>query len=211
MCDSPSITRYVHQKCRCDECRTINKTYQLRRDRAKQRGEKTWVAGDDVRQRIAVLTANGMSHKEIIRAAKLSSGTWTGIMYRHWRTGKPVERVKKETAERIFAINRRHLSKGQQVSRKAMDNRIVEMLFEGYSIRAQSRISGVDHQVLRKYKDLEARTVSAGMLAAYMATTEKALGDWCREDKSAMARSQNESQRARGTVVGKWNRKAQLR
>lgn len=206
-CDRPSNTRYTIELCRCDGCRAANTAAERRRSRARAIGERTWVPGDEVRERIRILQANGMSRREICRAAGLSGGSWNGLMHRHWRTGKPVTRVKRETAERIFAITRRHYSPGQQVSREPMDRRIVEMLREGYSIAAQARISGVDHQVLRRWSMMDARTVNVRDLVRYMETTSRQLEDWCREDRAAKARAINQAISARGTVLAKWSTK----
>ena len=204
-CDNPSRTRYVIEKCRCDACRAEAAAYQREWSKRKALGVECWVSGALVRQHIAVLKANGMSNKEIRRAAQISAGVLTNVYYRHWRTGKPVERVKKATADRILAVNRRHYSKGQQVSREAMDRRIVEMLADGYSIAAQSRISGVDRQVLDRYKDPRRKTVSAERLVRYMKATEAQLGEWNSEpDAIARKRSENASEHAAKIVARKW-------
>ena len=162
------------------------------------------VDGDTVRAKIDYLKAQGMSNKEICRACEISAGTLTNIYYRHWRTGKPVTRVKRETAERILAVAKRSLSRGQQVSRERMDRRIVEMLADGYSIAAQSRLSGIDRQVLDRYKSKQHKTVAAASLVRFMLTTDHALKDWCREPKRNRPRAINASVAARKVVDRKW-------
>lgn len=103
---------YVIGKCRCDECREGNRIAQADSERRKREGRSLFVPAEPVRQRVRKLYELGMTENEVERAANLDDKVLEAMFRKHWRTGKPVQRMKRENAERIMAIRKRSLLPG---------------------------------------------------------------------------------------------------
>lgn len=74
------------------------------------------VDASEARELLERLFAQGYTWREVSRLTGLSKSAINSIVNAHWRTGKPVARVRRETIEAILAAaGRRSLSAGQYV------------------------------------------------------------------------------------------------
>jgi hypothetical protein len=55
------------------------------------------------------------------------------LMRTHWRTGKPVKRIKRETAEAIMAVRTRSLRPGTYVTKLDAVSLVLDLMSLGYS------------------------------------------------------------------------------
>ena len=107
-CGKPSRGRYV-QGCRCEACTLANNAYWHKRekDKAKEHfGAKDpyWTDAEPVRAHLRKLLAEGYTKRGICRDYGIPRPTIHNLMTAHHRTGKPVKRIKTETARRILEI-----------------------------------------------------------------------------------------------------------
>jgi hypothetical protein len=95
--------RYVGAKCRCAPCREANRVYRAEHDRAKLYGRyDDLVDAGPVRAHLWGLYLDGLGTRRIAELADVSRTTISSI--RGTKRGKPVQRVRKETAAAIMAI-----------------------------------------------------------------------------------------------------------
>lgn len=115
-CGRASHGRFV-QGCRCGACREANRAYEEDRRRRRLYGRPSqFVDAGPVRRKIEQLRGQGYTIDEIERLSGVGHSTLYGIMVRHWRTGRPVERCRRETKDAICTIKgRRRLTQGQNV------------------------------------------------------------------------------------------------
>lgn len=110
-CGKPSRGRYV-QGCRCVACTRANNAYWHKRekDKAKERfgaKEEYWADAEPVRAHLRKLLSGGYTKRGICREYGISRSTMHALFSQHHRTGKPIERIKAETARRILEIGSR--------------------------------------------------------------------------------------------------------
>lgn len=110
-CGRPSRGRYV-QGCRCAGCTAANNAYWHTRekDKAKERWgakEPYWADAEPVRKRLVELLDRGFTKRGICRDDGVSRATMRNLLTAHHRTGKPVKRIKAETARKIMEIGER--------------------------------------------------------------------------------------------------------
>jgi hypothetical protein len=124
---------YVCHTGRCDLCRKVNNEYAVKLARRNAYGRSTLVDAEPVRERVNHLMRNGMNGHEIMRAAGVSHHTMQNLMRTHWRTGKPVKRIKRETAEAIMAVRTRSLRPGTYVTKLDAVSLVLDLMSLGYS------------------------------------------------------------------------------
>lgn len=95
-CGRASNGRYV-AGCRCDACKAARAAYERGRERARGYGRPTeFVDAEPVRAKVRQLQAQGYTYAEMERLAGVPHSTLHGLMCRHWRTGRPVKRCRRE-------------------------------------------------------------------------------------------------------------------
>jgi hypothetical protein len=137
---------YVCHKCRCDECRKANNEYAVKLARRNAYGRSTLVDAEPVRERVNHLMRHGMNGHEIMRAAGVSHHTMQNLMRAHWRTGKPVKRIKRETADAIMAVRKHSLRPGTYVTRLDAVPLVLDLMSLGYSAAWITRELGMTYQ-----------------------------------------------------------------
>ena len=111
VCVNPSRGRYV-QGCRCSACTAANNAYwhQREKDKAKESfGAKAPYFADaaPVRAHLTKLLASGYTKRGICRDYEIPRSTVRALLSEHHRTGEPIKRIKRETAEKILEIGTR--------------------------------------------------------------------------------------------------------
>ncbi len=107
------------------------------------------VDAGEARTALERLFAKGCTWREVSRLTGLSKSSIHSIVNAHWRTGKPVARVRRETLEAILAAEgKRSLSAGQYVGCAWMAGWLRDYRSQGVPIAAISRACGIDRQVL---------------------------------------------------------------
>ena len=167
-CGHASHGRYVGG-CRCDACRAANAAYERGRVRRRAYGRLDRVDAEPVREHVRYLMRRGYSQKEICRVARIPRTSLRALMSAHHRTGRPVERMSRENAARILAIDgdRRSLGRHQLVQTRMVTD-LPRLKAAGVSVAAMSRASGIDRQTLDRIMNKGQRTVRAETHARWM-------------------------------------------
>jgi len=103
-------TCYVHGKCRCEPCRQENARRERWRTRQKAYGryDNGLVDADPVREHVRMLQAEGLGYIRIARFAGVQPRAIAALLYGRQesgpRKGETVKRMKRESAEKILAI-----------------------------------------------------------------------------------------------------------
>jgi hypothetical protein len=94
---------YVAHKCRCPTCQASNRVYAEHRNRAKVYGRwDPYLDAGPVRAHIRQLAACGMGRRRVAALAGVADSVVTSLLFA--KRGKPVLRVRRETADRILAV-----------------------------------------------------------------------------------------------------------
>ena len=176
-CGKASSGRYANG-CRCDACKAARATYVRFRQRRKAMEAfgypKTFVDAEPVRKRLLEMREEGYTVGEIERLSGVGKTQQYYITGKHWRTGKPVRKVKRETKDAIFGIpkGRRQLAMRQRVSSEWMAGWVREYKDAGMSDSLMSRMTGIDRHTFGKLLNgtkgkCEARTLRAFVLAKH--------------------------------------------
>lgn len=156
---------YVVDHWRCDECRRANREYERNRTRREAYGKSFFVPAEPVRQRVRDLMALGMSQDEIARAAGLNDCRLSDLMTGHWRTKRPLTRMKRENAEAIMSVRQRKPLPGTVVDVPKVRGMVLDLMALGYTPPWIAR------QIGRSYQgraDLMRATHQAGTVAALL-------------------------------------------
>jgi len=196
---------YVAGKCRCDECREANRIGHAVGEKLKREGRSMFVAAEPVRKRWMYLRGRGMSNDEIERAAGLDDKVSHDLLIGHWRTGKPLTRINRFTAEKIMALNHRSLLRGTCIKAPDLREMTIDLMSLGYSGAWIADQLGMSYQ---GQAPLLRHTVRAGtyakMLELHGSTIEQQTAA-TREQESSITRSKNTANRLRcesnGSVV----------
>lgn len=95
---------YVLDGCRCLLCSTANSRYEAHRQRQIAYGRWTpYVDAGPARAHVGALAAAGMGWKTVARAAGLSNGLMTKLIY-GTATSAPSKRIRQSTADAILAV-----------------------------------------------------------------------------------------------------------
>ena len=107
--------KYVIERCRCAPCRRANAEYQKRRQRRNGYGLPAQVPARPVREHVRALMPSpypgahdGMGWRRIADLAGVSRSTVSALIW--GRRGKPTERIKRETAEKLLALGSDNLA-----------------------------------------------------------------------------------------------------
>ena len=195
-CGSASNGRYV-QGCRCDACRHAHAMTRKARELRSLTGRTYFVDAEPVRQRLLALYSMGYTKREIERFG-VSGSTQYALIHAHNRSGKPLGRVRRETAEKLEAVKGRRLSPSQRVpadaaelmvrtwhdsgialaqiaKRCGLDRQIVDSLYHGrrQSVKAVTLLALLDHK-----DELDDRARPPEPRRSYAGTLHKKLSDW---------------------------------
>lgn len=205
-CGKASNGRYV-QGCRCDACRHAHVMAWKARELRSLTGNTYFVDAEPVRQRLLALYAMGYSRREIERFG-VSGSTQHALLHAHHRSGKPLRRVRRETAERLASVSGRRLSPGQRVPADAaalmvrtwhgagiplvriasacgLGRQAVDAIYHGRSehVKAETLLALLDH------KDELDDLTREGSRRSYADTLHKSLSDWEVEEAYAEHRA----------------------
>ena len=98
---------------------------------------------------VKALQAQGYTYAEMERLAGVPHSTLHGLMCRHWRTGRPVKRCKRELKDRLCSIKgQRRLSQAQRVDASWMAEQLRSYRSHGVSAAEMARRIGCDRQVV---------------------------------------------------------------
>jgi len=194
-CGKASNGRYV-QGCRCDACRTAHTTAQKMGIWRNENGRTYFVDAGPVRERLLALYDLGYTKRELIRYG-VSDSTQRALVHSHHRTGKPIKRVRRETAEKLAAVRGRKLSPGQRVPADAaalmvrtwhdsgvplvrianacgLDRGVVDSIYHG----KQEQVKASTLVVLLRHKDELDDMARPEPRRSYAGTLHKTLSDW---------------------------------
>lgn len=148
-CGRASNGRYV-AGCRCDACKAARSAYERGRARTRGYGRPTgFVDAEPVRAKVRQLQAQGYTYAEMERLAGVPHSTLHGLMCRHWRTGRPVKRCRRELKDRLCSIKgQRRLSQAQRVDASWMAEQLRSYRSHGVSAAEMARRIGCDRQVV---------------------------------------------------------------
>ena len=124
---------YVVGKCHCPACREAYRVARLDSEKRKREGRSLFVPAGPVRERWMLLRSKGMSNNEIERAAGLDHKVSRDLLNRHWRTGKPITRINRVTAEAVMAVRRRAPRAGTYVTAPDFPSMTLDLMALGYS------------------------------------------------------------------------------
>ena len=114
-----TLRAYIADNCRCEACANANLAATRQRARAKAIGAwQPYAAAEPVRQHLADLRAAGIGIDQIARLTTVPGSTIRMIIYGH---GRPPERVRTETADRLLAIT---ANNARRASRSTIDGTI---------------------------------------------------------------------------------------
>ena len=112
MRDHGTRSRYIHDKCRCDECRRANADYARRKYRAEHRPDDEWepfISADDVHRHLTALRAAGVGTRSIAARTGLGRSTINNIL------NGSVTRIRRETADRVLGTGTTAIANGALV------------------------------------------------------------------------------------------------
>lgn len=148
-CGRASNGRYA-SGCRCDACKAARSEYEKMRVRLRAYGRPTeFVDAEPVRAKVRQLQAQGYTYAEMARLAGVPKSTLHGLMRRHWRTGEPVKRCRRELKDRLCSIKgRRSLTQAQRVDASWMAEQLRSYRSHGVSAAEMARRIGCSRQVV---------------------------------------------------------------
>ena len=194
-CGRASNGRYV-QGCRCDACRAAHTTAQKMGKWRNANGKTYFVDAGPVRERLLALYALGYTSRELERYG-VNRATQRALVHAHNRTGKPVKRVKRETAEKLEAVRGRKLTPSQRVPADAAMLMVRTWHDSGLPLVRIAEVCGLQRDIVDSLYHGKQRQVKAGTLAtilrhkgelddmaspdprrSYANTLHKKLSDW---------------------------------
>lgn len=145
-CGHASNGRYV-QGCRCDACKAAHSKAWKVREYRRVTGNTYFVDAEPVREHVKRLYALGYTRNELVRMG-VPKSTLDALMNGHPRMGEPTTRIKRETAERIFAIKGRMLGRSQHVDASAAIMMVKGWRDAGVSVAEMMRVTGLSRSTL---------------------------------------------------------------
>lgn len=125
---------YVADRCRCQDCREANRAEAAARRRAIAYGRwQPYVDADPARQHITRLRATGVGINHIVALSGVGSGTIRQLVYGHPRTGRPVTRVRAQTAAAVLAVPLGRPAPGALVPTTSVRGLLTDLHDAGYS------------------------------------------------------------------------------
>lgn len=178
-CGSASNGRYV-QGCRCDACRHTHAMARKARELRSLTGRTYFVDAEPVRQRLLALYSMGYTKREIERFG-VSGSTQYALIHAHNRSGKPLGRVRRETAEKLASVSGRRLSPNQRVPADAAALMVRDWHGSGIPLVRIATTCGLDRQVADDLYHGRSRSVKAKTLMALLDHKEE-LDDMARPE-----------------------------
>lgn len=172
-CGRASNARYHLEGCRCDACKRAERLVRKTRELRTAEGRPEFVDAEPARRRLAELKAMGYTDREIERISGVAHMTQYALTHRHWRTGEPVRRCRRETYEALMAVRGRSLTPGQAVDARAATALVRRWLQAGLPVAEVARVSGVDRQVLDALNHGERGSVQWRTLRALLAAKDE--------------------------------------
>lgn len=141
--------KYVHEGCRCADCRRACSKYEKRRVRRNAYGLNPWVDAEPVRQHVRSLMVGtpgdteGAGYKQIAKAAGVERNVLGRLLYgrktsrvrqngdREYR--EPTKRLHKDTADKILAVKSIPLAAGALIPADRTWHYIEEILHYGWT------------------------------------------------------------------------------
>ena len=122
--------RYVHDRCRCRECRRANAAYsRARRKRDRVEGPDPLIDGQAVAAHVRALSRQGMGAPSVADAAGVARRTV-------WRVAsQAMPRVRRSIAERILAVDVGAAADGCRIDARPTRRLIRELLRAGFTGR----------------------------------------------------------------------------
>lgn len=204
-----SYVTYKRDRCRCDACREANRIEYHARAKRKRDGRSKFVDAAPVRERWLRLRALGMSDDEIERVAEISHHTSHHLFRNHPNTGKPITRIKRETAQAIMAINtRRPLQTSVMWDATETRHMVLDLMALGYTQTWVAERIGV---TLANFRLLRIPSVGVevgthiAIKRLWESTTTQAT-ETTRTERTAASRSRAYADRWRGSD-GSWMRR----
>lgn len=161
-CGHASNGRYS-QGCRCDACKAAHSKAWKMREWRNITGNTYFVDAEPVREHVKRLYALGYTRNELVRVG-VPKSTLNALVNGHPRTGEPTTRIKRETAERIFAIKGRRLKQCQLVNASAATMMVRGWHDAGVSVAEMVRVTGLSRSTLDNIVHEKVDTVYAGTL-----------------------------------------------
>lgn len=155
MADRPHGTHacYVHGPtgvgngagCRCDPCRTANRTYEAERAR---RTEPPYVDATEVREHLAWLSAHGVGWKQAGTASGIPTSTIWKLVYGKPGRG-PSKRCRPATRDAILTVRPDHGADGSRVPAAPTWGHIATLLERGWTKKAIAHAIGQNGDALQ--------------------------------------------------------------
>lgn len=202
---------YTWDKCRCIPCKDAATAYE--RNRQRQQAYGRWdnlVDAEPVRAHVLALMKQGMGLKRIARAAGISNGSATKLIYGTYKrlddpasfqgckgagelVRQPCRRVRKETAEKLLAVEFEH-SHGTRVDSADTARRLQALVAVGWSGAKLAGRLGLHRSnltpLLHGSREVSAATAEK-VYALYLELAEQAPPEVHHRDKIAASRARS--------------------
>jgi AraC-like DNA-binding protein len=130
-------------------------------------GNTYFVDAEPVREHVKRLYALGYTRNELVRMG-VPKSTLDALMNSHHRTGKPITRIKRETAERIFAVKGRRLGQHQHVDASAAIMMVGGWRDAGVCVAEMARVTGLSRSTLDRIVHAKVDEVRAETLVCLL-------------------------------------------
>jgi hypothetical protein len=131
----PSRACYSAHRCRCFGCRVANANYEYDRQRRNASGRSDLVDAAPVLEHLEQLRRAGVGRRQIAAAAGVSPT----VLQKLLRTERPTRRVRRDTADRILAVDPTDAADGARIRARRTWVLVEEMLRTGWTRRDIAR------------------------------------------------------------------------
>lgn len=203
---------YVKDRCRCEDCTTASRVAEQKRRRARLYGiDAGLVDAQPVRDHLAVLSEAGIGYKRAAKLAGVSVTAVQTVLYHHpdRPDAGPAKRVKRETAEKILAVEPSLdiLGDGALVPSRGPARRVQALVARGWSQEKIAARAGITSQRMRPILDgvpATAATVRA-VNALYEELWDQAPPEGTHRDKIAASRARGRAARLGWVPPAAWD------
>ena len=203
---------YVKDRCRCEDCTTASRVAEQKRRRARLYGiDAGLVDAQPVRDHLAVLSEAGIGYKRAAKLAGVSVTAVQTVLYHHPDRPEagPAKRVKRETAEKILAVEPSLdiLGDGALVPSRGTARRVQALVARGWSQEKIAARAGITSQRIRPILDgapATAATVRA-INALYEELWDQAPPEGTHRDKIAASRARGRAARLGWVPPAAWD------
>ena len=203
---------YVKDRCRCEDCTTASRVAEQKRRRARLYGIDAGLTdAQPVRDHLAVLSEAGIGYKRAAKLAGVSVTAVQTVLYHHpdRPDAGPASRVKRETAEKILAVEPSLdiLGDGALVPSRGTARRVQALVARGWSQEKIAAHAGITSQRIRPILDgapATAATVRA-INALYEELWDQAPPEGTHRDKIAASRARGRAGRMGWAPPAAWD------